>query len=255
MDAIFELKDISYSYLKRFPALDGISLNILPGQKVLFIGANGSGKSTLLQMLDGLIFPDSGSIKVFGTELNKKSFESEEFSSSFRKKIGFVFQNPEVQLFCPTVREDIVFGPLNFGMPAKEIKKNFDRIVDILKIEKLIDRSPHQLSFGEKRKAALASVLIFSPEVLILDEQTAGLDPRTTRELMDLLIDYHKNGKTVITATHDLHTSYEIADFVYVMGKEKKIIRSGTPEDILKDKEFLLNNNLSHIHNKPHSHL
>ena len=254
MKPVFEFKDVSYSYMNKFPALNDISLDIYTGQKVIFIGANGSGKSTLLQMLDGLIFPDKGSIKVFGTELNMKSFDSEEFSGSFRKRIGFVFQNPEVQLFCPTVREDIIFGPLNFGMPSEEINKNFDRIVRALKIEKLVDRSPHQLSFGEKRKAALASVLIFSPEVMILDEPTAGLDPKTTREVMDLLINYYEQGKTVITATHDLHTAYEIADFVYVLGEGKSIIRSGAPEEILKDRHFLLKNNLSHIHNKPHTH-
>ncbi len=255
MNTIFELKEVSYSYLKKFPALNSISLSINAGQKILFIGANGSGKSTLLQILDGLIFPDHGSIKIFGEEADKESFAPEAFSISFRKRVGFVFQNPEVQLFCPTVREDLVFGPLNFGMPDGELRKNLDRVAELLKLEKLLDRSPHQLSFGEKKKAALASVLIFSPEVLILDEPTAGLDPKTTRELMDLLIAYHKQGKTVITATHDLHTAYEIADLVHVLGEDKRIIRSGTPEEILQDKEFLLNNNLSHIHTRPHSHL
>ncbi len=247
-NAIFELRDVCFSYLGRFPALCEINLNIEQGQKIAVIGANGSGKSTLLHLLDGLIFADKGKIKFFGKELKEYSFRDENFSKDFRRRVGLVFQNPDVQLFCPTVKEDILFGPLQLGLEKEEIKTRLDELINLLDIEDLLDRPPHQLSIGEKRKVALASSLIINPEVLLLDEPTAGLDPQTTRIIMDLLI----RGKTIITATHDLHIVEEISDLVYVFGQEKRIVRFGQAEEILKDTELLAANNLVHIHSHRH---
>jgi cobalt/nickel transport system ATP-binding protein len=249
---IFELHDVYFSYLGRYPALCGIDIHVRPGERITLVGANGSGKSTLLQMLDGLIFPDRGILKAFGSELAEDRFNHDGFSKTFRKKVGLVFQNSDIQLFCPTVKEDILFGPLQLGVAKKEIARRFDELVHILDIAQLLDRSPHQLSIGEKRKVAIASTLVIDPEVLILDEPTAGLDPLTTRHIVDLLLAPHARGKTIITATHDLHIVEELSDQVYVFSQEKRIVRHGSPQAILSDSNLLQAHNLIHIHRHRH---
>jgi cobalt/nickel transport system ATP-binding protein len=263
-ETIFELKNVHYSYLGKFPALAGVGLTVKAGEKISVIGANGTGKSTLLTLLDGLIFPDSGTISAYGRELNEDLLNDEQFSNFFRKKVGFVFQNPDVALFCPTVREDIVFGPLQLGVPHEEVVKRLNTLAELFDIAHLLDRAPHQLSLGEKRKASLASVFAIDPDVILLDEPTAGLDPLTTRHIIDLLLEANLKGKTIITATHDLHILAEISDKIFVFDKTKKIIKSGTPAEILSDTELLNTNNLMHIHkhkhngvlhSHPHSHL
>ncbi|MDD3905823.1 MAG: ATP-binding cassette domain-containing protein [Candidatus Omnitrophica bacterium] len=250
---IFELKDVYFSYLDKYPALNGIDLDIVKGQRVAIIGANGCGKSTLLHILDGLFFPRRGTVKAFGGDLSEKALADERYGRHFRGKVGLVFQNPDVQLFCPTVKEEIFFGPLNFGFKHTQIEQTFDVITEIFGIKELTGRMPHQLSVGEKRKVAMASVLISGPEVLLLDEPTAGLDPRTSRDLVDLLNRYHADGKTIVTATHDMHIVGEIADIIYVFGRDKRIIRSGPPEEILADTGFLQEHNLIHTHMHTHS--
>lgn len=251
-NAIFELKDVHFSYLGRFPALCGIDIDISAGQKIAVIGANGSGKSTLLQVLDGLIFPDKGLVKAFGRNLTESGFNQEEFSLFFRSKVGLVFQNPDVQLFCPTVKEDIVFGPLQLGVEKAEIKKRLDELVAVLEIGSLLDRAPYQLSIGEKRKVAIASTLACAPQVIILDEPTAGLDPFTSRHIIEIIIQANIDGKTIITATHDLHIVEEISDVVYVFSRDKKIVRSANPSELLTDTQFLTEHNLIHIHSHRH---
>lgn len=249
---IFELNDVHFSYLGKFPALCGIDIKINRGQKVTIVGANGSGKSTFLQILDGLIFADQGRVSFYGRQLNEKIFEDDKFSSDFRRSVGFVFQNPDAQLFCPTVKEDIVFGPLQLGFTKEQIQRRLERLIDILGIQELLDRMPHQLSIGEKRKVAIASVLIIDPQVIILDEPTAGLDPKTSRQIIDLLIQENLNGKTIITSTHDLHIVEEISDMVYVFNKQKKIAGFGLANVILQDNALLESNNLVHIHSHKH---
>jgi len=251
-DLIFALKDVYFSYLGKFPALCGIDINISKGQKVSVIGANGSGKSTLLQMLDGLIFADNGGVSFRGQELNEKIFYDQEYSRDFRRKVGFVFQNPDVQLFCPTVKEDIIFGPLQLGLAKNETVKRMEMLVESLGIQGLLERPPHQLSVGEKRKVAIASTLIINPDVLILDEPTAGLDPLTTRHIIDLLIEQNLAGKTIITSTHDLHIVEEMSDVVYVFGMDKRIVKFGPAQVILNDTALLSANNLVHIHSHRH---
>lgn len=251
-DKIFELKNVHFSYLKKYPALCGVDITIEKGQRIAIIGANGSGKSTLLHLLDGLLFPDVGVVRAFGRELNERALTDESFNRYFRSKVGLVFQNPDVQLFCPTVREEIMFAPLNLGFDHKEIKEVFDSIVDVFGIKDLIDRMPHQLSVGEKRKVTMASVLISGPDVLLLDEPTAGLDPKTSRDLIGLLNKYHEDGKTIITATHDMHIVEEIADIAHVFSHDKKIKKSLSPLELLADTKFLEENNLIHIHSHHH---
>ncbi|MBU0502765.1 MAG: ABC transporter ATP-binding protein [Candidatus Omnitrophota bacterium] len=251
-DLIFELNEVKFSYLDKFPALCGIDIDIKKGEKIAVIGANGSGKSTFLQILDALSFPNKGSVKFLGRELKEGSFDDPEFSDYFRKTVGMVFQNPDVQLFCPTVGEDIVFGPLQLGISRPEIKKRFEELTSLLNIKDLLDRQPHSLSIGEKRKVAIASTLMINPDVLLLDEPTAGLDPLTTRHIIDFLLQANAEGKTIITSTHDLHIVEEISDMVYVFSQEKRIAGSGTPEDILHNFRLLQDNNLVHIHKHRH---
>lgn len=258
-DAVFELRDVYFSYLGKIPALRGIDITIERGRKVVVIGANGSGKSTLLHLMDGLIYADRGSVKFNGKELKERDFQDENFSKEFRRGVGLVFQNPDVQLFCPTVEEDIVFGPLQLGFKKNEVRKRLDELAATLDIKDLLGRSPHQLSVGEKRKVAIASSLIINPDILILDEPTAGLDPLTTRRILDLLIQANASGKTIIASTQDLHVAEEISDFVCVFSRDKTIVKAGDADMILKDTELLKANNLVHIHahrhkDKTHSH-
>lgn len=247
---LFECRDVHYSYQGRFPALNGVDLTITEGERVALVGANGSGKSTFLHLLDALIFPDRGTLTFLGKELTEKSFLDAEFSLGFRRKIGLIFQNPDVQLFCPTVREDIAFGPLQLGMEEKTVKARLELLAETLQIGPLLDRSPHQLSIGEKRKVAFATILVIEPEVLLLDEPTAGLDPKTSTRLIGMLAEASRSGRTIVTATHDLHIIEDIADRVYVFGQDKKLAGAGTPAEILGDTGLLQANNLIHIH--PH---
>lgn len=253
-EPVYTLNDVSYSYPGHIHALSGLNLSIERGDRVAVIGANGTGKSTLLTLLDALVFATGGTVHAFSTPLTNRNMNDASVQREFRKKVGFVFQNPDIQLFCPTVREDILFGPLQLDVPKDVIQQRFDAVVDRIRIGHLLERSPHQLSIGEKKKVAIASVLVIEPEVLLLDEPTAGLDPQTTRDIIGVIYDAHQAGKTVVMATHDLHIVEEIADVVHVFGKEKSIIRSGKPEEILTDFEFLKSQNLIHIHVHRHLH-
>jgi cobalt/nickel transport system ATP-binding protein len=254
-EPLFSLNSVSFSYPGRIRGLADLSLSICRGERTAIIGANGTGKSTLLTMLDALIFPQQGVFYFSGNEITGMRMNDAAFQRDFRKRVGFVFQNPDVQLFCPTVREDILFGPLQVGVPENEITARFERVVALMKIPALLERSPHNLSLGEKKKVAIASVLIMEPEVLLLDEPTAGLDPQTMRDIIAVLQEAHTAGRTVVFATHDLHIVEEIADVIHVFGGQQAIIRSGTPQEVLSDQEFLQKNNLVHVHVHRHAHL
>lgn len=254
-EVIFELNQVDYSYFGKVPALRGLDFAAEAGSKSVLLGANGTGKSTLLHLLDGLIFPDKGSLKFRGKELTERLLSEPQYSQDFRRSVGFVFQNPDVQLFCPTVKDDIIFGPLQLGIAKDEIIRKLDRLADIFKITGLLERQPHQLSIGEKKKVAIASVLAVEPDVLLLDEPTAGLDPQTTRDIIDILFELNQAGKTIITATHDLHIAVEIADKAYVFGTDKNIIRIAPCREVLADEDFLRRYNLTHIHRHIHQGL
>ncbi len=253
-EPLFDLTNVFYSYPGDILSLCGLTLSIKQGERVTIIGANGTGKSTLLTLLDALIFAKSGTFRAFGNTINERVLNDAVLQRGFRRKVGFVFQNPDVQLFCPTVKEDILFGPLQLEFDKREINYRFERVVAQMRIEHLLERSPHQLSIGEKKKISIASVLVIDPDVLLLDEPTAGLDPKTTRDIIEVLYEAHEAGKTIITATHDLHLVEEIADVVHVFGSNRSIIRSGTPYEILADRKFLQENNLVHTHVHRHLH-
>jgi len=249
--AIFEVAAVHYHY-EETAALIDVSLTVAPGESVALLGANGSGKSTLLKMLDGLVFPTAGNIRAFGEELSEQSLRDESFSIDFRRRVGFVFQNSDAQLFSPSVWEEIAFGPLHLGLPEEEIEKRVQDTLHILGLEHLRDRPPYHLSGGEKKKVALASVLAINPDVLLFDEPTAGLDPKTESFLARLIVQLSAAGKTVITATQDLRLVDAVATRALILGEDHRLAGDGPAAAILKDRELLLTANL--IHDHPHRH-
>jgi len=251
---LFEFENVSFSYLGKFPALNDINLRINAGEKIAFLGANGSGKSTLLSLAAGLVYPQKGIFRAFGRVINEDTLNGGEFRKYFRSKVGILFQNSDTQLFCPTVEEELYFGPKQLDLSYDKMKESIDKVAEVLNINKLLDRPIYRLSMGEKRRVAIASILVVEPEVLILDEPTAGLDPRTCAELIDLISLYHQQGKTVISTTQDLHILPDIADKVYILSEAKTIAACGNCEDILSDEALLDSHNLIHVHRHKHTH-
>lgn len=249
-----ELRDVSFEYLTNETVLNNINLDIYSGEKIVILGANGSGKSTLQKLLNALIFPTKGEYKAFGQLVTEETLNDEQFSKAFRERIGFIFQNSDAQLFSTNVWEEIAFGPLQMKLNPEQVKKRVNGVIQMLNLESLQDRPPYRLSGGEKKKVAIASVLSINPEVLILDEPTNGLDPRTQRWLIDLLIQLNKAGKTLITCTHNLDIVEEISDRVIVFNEDHNIVAEGSPQDILSSKELLLSVNLIDEHYHVHGH-
>lgn len=234
--------------------MKGINLRICRGEKIAVLGANGSGKSTLQKILDGLIFPTGGVVRAFGCELTEDTLQDRDFSRDFRQRVGFIFQNSEAQLFSPSVWDEIAFGPLQLDLPKNEVVERVESIIDMLGLRSLKNRAPYKLSGGEKKKVAIASVLSINPEVLILDEPTNGLDPRTQMWLVEVLVKLHQAGKTIVTATHNLDIVQDIADRVIVLSEDHLITAEGRPEEILRSRELLLRVNLIGEHYHEHSH-
>jgi cobalt/nickel transport system ATP-binding protein len=254
-ETIFELRGVSYSYLGKIDALKGVSLKICCGEQIAIMGANGSGKSTLLAILDALIYPTSGKFYAFGREVTEGLFDSvkaDDFRSYFRKRVGFIFQNSDVQLFSPTVYDEVAFGPLQLDLSPEAVRARVDEVLEFAGITKLRDRAPHTLSGGEKKKVCIASVLATNPDVLLLDEPTAGLDPRTQLWLAELLLEIAQVGKTVITATHDLEIMEQISKRAVVVGEDHRVKVDAPSRDVLSNTELLLDANLIHRHMHHH---
>lgn len=247
---IFEVSNVTFRY-HDITALNDLSLVIKEHQRVAVLGANGSGKSTFLRLLDALYFPDTGTIQAFGNSLTENAFQDEKFAFQFRQRVAFVFQNPDVQLFNPTVFDEVAFAPLQLRWPKDEIKRRVSEVLETMEISHLKDRAPHRLSGGEKKRVALASVLILDPEVLLLDEPTAALDPKSQSRVIDFLVGWGNSAKTIITATHDLDIIEDIADYCFVF-QNGRVAGCGTPAQILADNALLASTNL--IHNHRHSH-
>jgi len=258
--SIFELEHVSFTYYQRFPALTDVSFSIQPGERFAVIGSNGSGKSTLLQLLAGLTHPQEGKVLFDGKEISGKSLKTEDFRRSFRSRVGFIFQDSDVQLFCPTVFDELLFGPMQLGLAEKEAVARAEEILAMLQIGSLRDRPPHMLSGGEKKRVALGCVLTMNPDILLFDEPTNGLDPRTQVFLLELMLALNEAGKTIIIATHDLGLVGEIQARVAALSEDHRIERIGDAHDILGDEELLLRMNLVHEHfhihdGKKHSHI
>ncbi|HZL33556.1 MAG TPA: ABC transporter ATP-binding protein [Verrucomicrobiae bacterium] len=249
-DAVFELHGVRYLYGGRQIALDGIDLRIERGERVVLLGANGSGKSTLLKLLDGIIAPSGGTMRALGRDVAAVADGLDSFR--FHREVGLVFQDPDVQLFSATVFDDVAFGPLQLGLPQEEVRACCDEAMRQMEIAHLADRAPFELSGGEKKRAAIASVLSLRPDVLLLDEPTASLDPRTKWVLVNLIRQLGEGGKTLVTATHELEIVPLIAERVVVLGENRRVLADGKPADILADRDLLIRANLIHEHLHEH---
>lgn len=260
--ASFSLRDVSYAYADNLLALNAFSLDLRQGERVALLGANGSGKSTLLRLLAGLAFPQRGTVLFDGQPLTAERLAQADFFYSFRRRVGVVFQNPDVQLFNPSVFDELAFGPLQLGWPASKIRERVSDILRTMGLESLSERPPHRLSSGEKKRVAIASVLIVEPDVLLLDEPIAALDPVSQNGIIELLSSWAGTPRTVVTATHDLNALESIADRCVVL-KSGTLAADGNPVSILHNLPLLEETGLLRPHRhshaatpvQPHGHL
>ncbi len=249
-EEVYRLEGVDFSY-GAIPALCNVSFRVAKGESLAVLGANGSGKSTLLKVLNGLVFPTGGMVEFFGERLTEESLKGE-FAVRFRSRVGFVFPEPDVQLFCPNVYDELAFGPLQLGLGQDETRARVESLLEMLGLTGLRDRAPYTLSSGEKKKVAIASVLSVNPEVLLLDEPTNGLDPRTQVWLYELLGGLKGQGKTLIMCTHDLSLAEDLSDRVMVIDESHRVAADGPGPGILRDKELLLKMNIIHEHAHRH---
>jgi cobalt/nickel transport system ATP-binding protein len=256
-DPVFELQKVSYHYPGNHLALKGISMDVKAGESIAILGANGSGKSTLLKIICGLIFPSSGTVKAFRSTLTEAGMElnRSEFARYFRRRVGMVFQDADSQLFSPVVWEEVSFAPLQLGLPDQDVKKRVNESLSLLGISHLRDRTPQSLSEGEKRRVAIASVLSLGPDILLLDEPSSDLDPRTKVWLERFLIELHRSAETIITATHDLELAADTSDRCVILNEQHSVAAEGPTEEILGNWDLLLNANLVHVHAHRHGHV
>ncbi|MHB8085466.1 MAG: energy-coupling factor ABC transporter ATP-binding protein [Dehalococcoidia bacterium] len=252
---IYRAKNLDYEYPGSITALSHVSFDIGAGELVALVGANGSGKSTLLKLLDGLLFPTGGELLAFGMKLSEKILEAGNIAADFRRRVGLVFQDPDVQLFSPTVWDEVTFGPLQLGISRDEVILRAHQALELLNIGNLKERPPYLLSGGEKKKVSLASVLSLRPQVLLLDEPTTGLDPWSQGNLIDFLLEWGDKDKALVFSTQDLDVVEEVATRVIVMGAGHDIVADGKPEEFLSDSDFLLRHNLVHEHSHRHKEL
>jgi cobalt/nickel transport system ATP-binding protein len=252
MEDIISLKNLDYSYYGKIPALRNINLSIKKGEMFAVIGLNGSGKSTLLHIINALIFPDAGEVMFEGNNVTEKSLKDKSFGLQFRQRVGYIFQNPDIQLFCPTVFDELLFGPLQLNMPLQSAQERAEQTLSFLGIGYLKDRPVYMLSGGEKKRVAIASVLTMNPDVLLVDEPLASLDPKTQTFFIELLLELNAAGKTIIFTTHHLELIEHLQPRVAVLSEEHTIRKTGTTAEILNDKELLISVNLVHEHIHKH---
>ena len=253
---VLEAHDLNYTYGEE-KALDNVNIKVNEGEIACLLGSNGAGKSTLFLNLNGILRPDSGEVFLNGLPMNY----SKKAIKDLRRNIGIVFQDPDDQLFSASVRKDISFGAMNLGLDEEEVKKRVDEAILETGIGLLVDKPTHALSFGQKKRIAIAGVLVMKPNIIILDEPTAGLDPMGVSELMHLLLKIKKeNGISIIMATHDVDIAPIYCDYIYIMDKGKMVLE-GNPKAVFKETETLREYNLrlpriGHLmeilHNKDH---
>lgn len=222
--ALIKLENLSFEYEDSL-SLKDISLEINKGECIGLEGDNGSGKTTLIKILNGLILPTSGTYYFDEKEISQKNLKNELFAKAFHQQVGYVFQNPENQLFCGSVGEEIAFGPRQMGLSEEEIKIRCSDIMKLLGIENLEQRAPYHLSGGEKKKTALACVLSMNPEVLVLDEPLNGLDRKSREVLLQVLSSLKAAGKTLIIATHDEALLKKLSDRVITINEDHTLAK------------------------------
>lgn len=237
-EVAIELKGVEYVYPDGSVALDNVNMKIMKGERVAILGPNGAGKSTLLMLMGGLFMPSKGDVTVLGMSMSDKNLHK------IRKSVGLVFQDPDDQLFSPTIWEDVAFGPSNQGLPEEEVSIRTKEALRSVRLDGYGDRPPHHLSAGEKKRAAIATVLAMQHEILILDEPTANLDPKSRMELIDLVNNLCKKGNlTLIIATHDVNLIPDIADKIFVLSGGH-IITEGSVREVLLNSKLMDEANL-----------
>ena len=236
---MLKVENLSYSYDDGTKALTDVNLEIKKGDMVSLLGKNGAGKSTLFLHFNGIFKPTKGRILIDGEELkyDKKSL------IKFRQKVGIVFQNPDDQLFAPTVEEDVAFGPLNLGLSQEETQKRVDDALKKVGMDGFQRKAPHHLSGGQKKRVAIAGILAMQPELMVLDEPTSGLDPQGAIDILELLYELNDEGMTIIISTHDVDLVPNYAKKVFVL-VEGSLIAEGTPKEIFAQPEILEKANL-----------
>lgn len=239
-DIILEARNLSYSYEdSSSPALNGLSLSVARGSKIAVMGANGSGKSTFFLCCNGILKPDQGELLFKGQPVSY----SKKNLLELRSKVGIVFQNPDTQLFCASVYQEISFGPLNLGIPEKEAAEAVENIIETLEITDFRHRPAHALSGGQKKQVALADILVMKPEIMILDEPFAALDPVHTRIIRQQIDKMCTSGMTVLLATHNTDYALEWADEVVLL-KNGRVLSQDRPDKVLTDEKLLKETNL-----------
>ena len=237
---LFRLEHLSHQYSDGTIALNDISLNFEHGDRIALLGTNGSGKTTLLNHLNGILKPSSGKIYFEDKQLE---YDSKSLLQ-LRRRVGYVFQDPNDQLFAPTVKQDVAFGPLNLGQSPEQVKKVVDDALKIVGMSEFTEKPPHFLSLGQKKRVALAGVLAMQPEVIIMDEPTSNLDPRATSEILHLLLQLNKeSGITLLLATHDVDMVPLFANKMYILNKGQ-LVSEGEPKKIFSDTELIRKVNL-----------
>ena len=241
---IVEVKDLAHAYPDGTEALKGVSFRIGHGEAVALVGANGAGKSTLLMHLNGYLPIERGEVRIGDTAVTRET------AVLARRAVGMVFQDPDDQLFMPTVAEDVAFGPLNAGLPADQVERRVTAALERVGMAHVRGRPPYRLSAGEKRAVAIATVLAMEPDILVMDEPSANLDPRARRRLINLLLSFEH---TRIIATHDLELVVEVCSRVIVLDGGK-VVADGKTEELLDDEALMLAHGLERPHILRHRH-
>jgi cobalt/nickel transport system ATP-binding protein len=246
-EVLYDLDAVTVAYPDGRKALDEVSLRIAPGERVVLLGANGCGKTTLLKLLDGLVLPTNGALRFAGHPLDAARFKERAFASAFRRRVALMFQHPEAMLFNPTVAEEIAFGLRH--LPEAEAAERVRHWAGFMRLESRLDEQPSQLSGGEKQRLCLACLLALEPDVLLLDEPTANLDPRTVGWLIDWLAE---RAITTVVATHHMALAPELGSRAVILSEDHRVAFDGPVGDALGDLELLLANNLAHRHRHHH---
>ena len=228
------IKNLSYVYPDGTRALNNVNMDIEKGRKIAIMGPNGAGKSTLFSHFNGLTEPTSGYLELEGKKMqyDKKSL------LEIRQKVGIVFQDPNDQLFAPTVKEDVAFGPMNLGLSYEEVEKRVEEALKMVAMEEYKDKTPHHLSGGQQKRVAIAGIVAMRPEIMILDEPTAGLDPRGVDEVLNILNKLNEEGMTIVISSHDIEMVNSFAEKIFVLN-EGEIIGTGDTHNIFSNKELL----------------